>query len=138
MRYLGLDIGDKRIGIALSDQTGLISMPFEVYHTIGSKKDQRYITRLALEKEVETVVIGLPKHMNGTEGERAAICREFARRLGNRLSIPIVMQDERLSTVSAERVLIKADVSRKKRRQVIDMLAAQVILQSYLDKVNMY
>ncbi len=136
MRYLGLDIGDKRIGIAISDSSGLFAMPFEVYNTVGAKKDQQYITKLVLEQQIETVVIGLPINMNGTEGERALICREFARRLRNRLRIPIEMQDERLSTVSAERILIDADVSRKKRKTIIDKLAAQVILQNYLDCVN--
>ena len=136
MRYLGVDVGDKRIGVALSDPMGKIASPLEVYNCIGAKKDVQYIAALANNKEVDKVVVGLPKNMNGTEGERAKLCREFADKLSRRTKAEIIMHDERLTTVGAESVLIRADVSRKKRKKVIDKLAAQLILQNYLDLIN--
>lgn len=136
MRHLAVDVGDKRIGVALSDPMGMVATPLEVYNCIGAKKDVQYIAALANKHQVGTVVVGLPKNMNGTEGERAKLCRQFADKLARRTNAEIVMHDERLTTVGAESVLISADVSRKKRKKVIDKLAAQLILQNYLDFKN--
>jgi len=136
MRYLGLDIGDKRIGIAISDPIGIVATPLEVYNCIGPKKDFKYIKEIVEENNIEVVIIGLPRNMDGSEGERAQISREFAEKLSRRINSQIIMHDERLTTISAERMLIEADVSRQKRKKVIDKLAAQLILQNYLDLIN--
>lgn len=136
MRYMGLDIGDIRIGIAISDENGRIALPYDVYQRIGKKKDLRYIHELILEKAIDAVVIGLPRHMNGSLGDRALLSQEFGDKLKNRITIPIHYYDERLSTVAATRALLEADMRRNNRKRVVDKVAAQFILQGYLDTVN--
>lgn len=130
---MGLDYGDKRIGVALSDAFGWTAQGAEV---IERKKDDDYLVRireLVRENEVESIVVGLPKNMNGTIGPRGEICMAFAEELRQKLNVPVELWDERLTTVAAERALLEADVSRSKRKQVIDKMAAAILLQNYLD-----
>lgn len=136
MRYLGIDVGDKRIGIAISDPSGVIATPYQVYNCVGPKKDLKYIAGLAREKDIGKIIVGLPRNMNGTLGIRAEKCQEFAAKLTRHTPAEVLMHDERLTTVGAEKMLISADVSRAKRKKVIDKLAAQLILQNYLDSIN--
>ena len=134
MKYLALDVGDVRIGIAMSDMLGIIASGYETYIRKKNDSDFDYLSQLIKSNNVDIVVVGLPINMSGDEGNRAEIVREFAAELQEHISVPIVFQDERLSTVSAERVLLEADISRNKRKNVIDKIAATIILQSYLDK----
>lgn len=134
MRSMALDLGTKTIGVAVSDLTGLIAGGVETIRRTSPARDDARLVELVHTYEVETVVVGYPKNMNGTVGERAHGCEEFAEHL--RALFPcltVVLWDERLSTVAAEKVLVDADLRRKKRRKVIDMMAAVVILQNYLD-----
>jgi putative Holliday junction resolvase len=132
-RALGLDVGDKRIGIALADPLGLTAQGLPTLERRNMQSDLEAVSELCREHEVGTIVVGLPLNMDGSEGPRAAISRRFGEKLGERTGLPVEMWDERLTTVEAERVLLSANVSRGKRRKVIDKLAAQVILQSWLD-----
>lgn len=134
MRILGIDLGDKKIGVALSDEMGWTAQGLTVIMSGGGvAEDIIRIKELALENKVEKIVVGLPRNMDGSTGPRAAKAREFARRLEKSFGLPVEMWDERLSTVAAEKLLIKADLRRAKRRQVIDKIAAALILQNYLD-----
>ncbi len=133
---MGLDFGTKTIGVAISDRLQSVGTPRE---TIKRKKfgvDADAIDRLIAENEVVGIVLGLPRNMDGSEGPRAQSTRAFARNLSARISVPIFFWDERLSTVAAERVLIEADMSRKKRADVIDNVAASYILQGALDRLR--
>ena len=137
MRCLSLDIGDKTIGIAVSDPLGLTAQGIKTIRRTSNKNDIAELGDLISTYEVDTLVIGLPKNMNGTEGERCELVRKFASKV--QAVYPDVKQifwDERLSTVAAEKSLIAADVSRKKRRRVIDKMAAVYILQGYLDGLS--
>ena len=131
-KIMGIDIGEKRIGIAVSDSLGYTAQGVETYTRTG-EGDAAYIAAKAKELGASSVVVGLPLNMNGTEGPAAQKVREFAEQL-KALGVEVDFQDERLTTVSAERMLIEADVSRKKRRQVVDKLAAVYILRAYLDR----
>lgn len=134
MRIMGLDLGDKRIGVALSDPMGWTAQGLEVIASKGSSEaDIKKIKEVARQYEVERVIVSLPRNMNGSPGPRAEKARVFAGRLAKALELPVEMWDERLTTVAAERVLIEADMSRARRRQVIDKMAAALILQNYLD-----
>ena len=136
-RVMAIDYGDVRIGIAISDMLKIISSPYETYKRINIQKDLEHISQIIKDKEVETVVIGLPLNMDGSEGNRAEVTREFGNLLlENNENIKIVYQDERLSSVEAEDILLEANVKRDKRKQLIDQIAAQIILQSYLDSVK--
>ena len=130
-RIMGIDIGEKRIGIAASDMLGITAQPIETYTRTG-REDAEYIAKKAGELGAVTVVAGLPLNMNGSEGPSALKAREFMSEV-EKFGLKVVFQDERLTTVSAERTLLEADVSRKKRRQVIDKVAAVYILRAYLD-----
>jgi len=132
-RIMGLDYGDRRIGIALSDVFGWTAQGLEVIERRRDGNELNRIAELVKEHEVGEIVVGLPKNMNGTIGPRGEICIEFAGTLRDSLDLPVHLWDERLSTVSAERTLLEADVSRKKRKQVVDKMAASLILQNYLD-----
>ena len=134
-RVMALDIGDKRIGIALSDPMKIIASPFDTLKRVEIKGDINKIVKIIEENDVETVVCGLPKKLDNTDSLQTVKAREFADTLREKTAAKVVMTDERLTTVSAERVLLEADVSRGKRREVIDKLAAAVILQSYLESV---
>ncbi|MBB6636115.1 Holliday junction resolvase RuvX [Cohnella thailandensis] len=132
-RIMGLDYGDKRIGVAVSDAFGWTAQGVEV---IVRKTEGDYLERireLVREHEVESIVVGLPKNMNGTIGPRGEICQAFAEELRQTLDIAVHMWDERLTTVAAQRTLLEADVSRAKRKQVVDKMAAALLLQNYLD-----
>ena len=138
MRYLSLDIGDKTIGVAASDLLGLTAQGIKTIQRVSNKEDLRQLGELIAQYEITTLIIGYPKNMNGTEGERCEMVKNFAEKIGK--AYPAVKQifwDERLSTVAAEKFLIgAADVSRKKRKKVIDKMAAVYILQGYLDSLN--
>lgn len=136
MRIMGLDVGDKRIGIALSDPMGWIAQGHSVLHRTNMEKDLKHLKQLCVELEVDKLVVGFPRNMNGTIGPRAHQTEEFARQLQDYVNLPLEYWDERMTTQIAERVLIEADVSRRKRRQVIDKMAAISILQNYLDSLN--
>lgn len=133
MRVLGLDYGDRRIGVALSDAFGWTAQGLEMIERKQEGDDIRRIEQLVREHEVETIVVGLPKNMNGTIGPRGEICMAFAEQLRQILSLKVELWDERLTTVAATRTLLEADVSRRKRKQVVDKMAAALLLQNYLD-----
>lgn len=134
MRVLGVDLGSKRIGIAVSDRSGTIASPLTVLARSGDVgADHRRIADLVVEEEAVCVVVGLPLNMNGSEGPRAEASRKFAEQLTSALGLPVELWDERLSTMAATRTLLEADVSRAKRKEVIDQVAAQFILQGWLD-----
>lgn len=134
MRVMSLDVGTRTIGIATSDLLGMIAGGVETIRRTSEEKDFERIGQLIKEQEAGTLVVGYPKNMNGTIGERAQMCEAFAEKLRQTFpGVEVVLWDERLSTVAAEKVLVDADMRRKKRRQVIDMMAAVVILQNYLD-----
>ena len=136
MRCLSLDVGDKTVGIAVSDPLGLTAQGVKTISRTSIKNDIKELGELIKEFEVDKLIIGLPKNMNGTEGERCEIVRKFAAKiLAAYPEVEQIFWDERLSTVAAEKSLIAADVSRKKRKKVIDKMAAVYILQGYLDSV---
>jgi len=128
-----LDVGTKNIGLAVSDETGTIAQGRECVSRVSDGQAVERIRSIAGEYGVERIVVGFPVHMDGTVGERARDSRKFAELLEKETGIHVILWDERLSTKEAEDVMIKADVSRKKRKKAIDKLAAQVILQNYLD-----
>lgn len=133
MRSMSLDVGTRTIGVAASDLMGMIANGVETIRRTSEERDLQRIGELIAEYEVDTMVVGYPKNMNGV-GERAQSCEDFARVIGERFpQLKIVLWDERLSTVAAEKILIDADLRRSKRKKVIDMMAAVVILQNYLD-----
>lgn len=136
MRWLGLDYGDRRIGVALSDEFGWTAQGLEVILNKDESTVLAHIARIIGQYEVKEIVVGLPKNMNGSLGPRADICMTFAASLRETFNLPVYLWDERLTTVSAERTLIEADVSRKKRKLMIDKLAASLILQGYLDSIS--
>ncbi len=134
MRSMSLDVGTRTIGIAVSDLMGMIAGGVETIKRTTLERDFERIGQLIKEHDVDTLVVGYPKNMNGTIGERAQSCEAMAEELRQRFEgIKVVLWDERLSTVAAEKVLVDADLRRKKRKKVIDMMAAVVILQNYLD-----
>ncbi|WP_276356372.1 Holliday junction resolvase RuvX [Cohnella caldifontis] len=133
MRILGLDYGDRRIGVALSDAFGWTAQGLEMIENGSEEAVLRRISELVEQNGVQTIVVGLPKNMNGTIGPRGEICMAFADKLRETLSVPVDLWDERLTTVAATRALLEADVSRRKRKQVVDKMAAALLLQNYLD-----
>jgi putative Holliday junction resolvase len=137
VRVLGLDVGDKTIGISISDELGWTAQGLDVLRRNGDvEEDLERLLHVINQYQVERIVVGFPKNMNGTVGPRGELCKEFALLVEQKTGIPVVLWDERLSTVAAERALIEADLSRKKRKRVVDKLAAVMILQGYLDSVN--
>ena len=132
-RLLGLDVGDRRIGIAVSDETQLIATPHSVYTRVGYGPDCRHIARLYGELGCVGVVSGLPLNMDGSAGFQAEKVRAFAAKL-EEAGLPVAFQDERLSTVSAHEALIAGGMRREERKGTVDKVAAAVILQQYLDK----
>jgi len=138
MRKLGIDYGDVRLGFALSDITGTIASPLEVFARKNPDYDYAYIKTLAEKNGVDGIIVGLPINMDGTTGERARITREFAGGLKKVVNLPVYFVDERLTSAASERMLIAADVRREKRRLIIDKIAAQSILQSFLDNPKKY
>lgn len=137
MRILGLDVGDKTIGVAASDLLLVTAQGIEVIRRTSLEKDFSRLEEIIAEYEVETIVIGLPKNMNGSIGPRGELMQSFADELQGRFPEKKVrLWDERLSTVAATKALISADVSRSKRKKVIDKMAAVFILQGYLDSLS--
>jgi len=130
---MGLDYGDRRIGVAISDAFRWTAQGLTVVETRRDGGELDRLVEIALENEVSEVVVGLPKNMNGTIGPRGEICKAFAQQIGEKLGLPVHLWDERLTTVAAERTLKEAEISLKKRKQVIDKMAATLILQNYLD-----
>ena len=135
-RILGLDLGSKNIGIALSDPLKITSQGLTTLKRISRAKDLSQLRELVREHDVREVVVGLPLNMDGSLGPQAEKVTREAERLRSELGIPVILWDERLTTVEAERTLLQADVSRSKRKKVIDKLAAQIILQGYLDRLS--
>ena len=133
-KIMGLDVGDKRIGIAMSDPLRITAQGIESYTRKTLAEDIAHIGGILRENGGDTIVCGLPKNMNGTIGPQAEKIIVFAHELEQGIGAEIILYDERLTTVIAEKALIEADVSRKKRRKVVDMLAAVTILQGYLDQ----
>ncbi|MFA7073799.1 MAG: Holliday junction resolvase RuvX [Endomicrobiaceae bacterium] len=133
-RFLGIDYGKKRIGLALSDILGMMAQPFDVIESKGLNNNVDTILKIAENNEVTCIVVGIPVNMNSSEGEMANIAREFTEELKKKTEIKVDMIDERLTTVQAERVLVEeANVSREKRKNLRDKIAATFILQTYLD-----
>ena len=133
VRILALDVGQKRIGLAVSDPLGLTAQGLGVLERQDWDRDLARLVDLARPYRVQEVLVGIPRHLDGRLGEQAEENLALARALGEALGAKVATWDERLSTVEAERLLIKADLSRKKRRRVVDQVAASLILQAYLD-----
>jgi putative Holliday junction resolvase len=136
MRLLGLDLGEKRIGVALSDAQGIVTRPVEVIFRRSKREDFEAIDRLVRKWDVERVVIGLPLTSENEIGPQARRVKRYARELGRALSVPIDFVDERYSTVDALDVLRTAGHSRKKQRERVDAVAAAILLESYLDTIR--
>ena len=132
-RMLGLDMGEKRIGVAVSDALNIIAQSVGIIERKGIKKDIKKIQDLILEYGASKLIIGLPLNMNGTKGKSANSALNFAENLKKEINISVEMIDERLTTAQGERIFLEADISREKRKKNIDKIAAQLILQSYLD-----
>jgi len=137
-RYLALDVGDATVGVAVSDPLGLTAQGVETIRRRDLKADLNRLRELMDQYETKSLVIGLPRNMNGTQGERCDVVRAFAEEVEKAVpDVVIDFWDERLSTVAASRSLLEADLSRRKRRKVIDKMAAVFILQGYLDRLSM-
>ena len=135
MRYLGLDLGSRTLGVAVSDATGLLASSYKtIRHQEEYSRLVDEVSSLVKELKIDAIVLGFPKNMNNTIGPKGELSLQFKERLEKVLSIPVYLQDERLSTKSATDMLIYADVSRKNRKRVVDSVAATIILQTYLDK----
>ena len=136
MRLMGLDIGDRTIGVAVSDPLGWTAQGVTTIRRKSLEYDLEQLEKLVNEYKAEAFVLGLPLNMNGTSGEAVEKIKAMAEQLTEKFGLPIYYQDERLSTVSAHRALIEGDISRKGRKKVVDKLAAVFILQTYLDNPN--
>ena len=136
MRIMALDVGSRTIGIACSDALLMTAQGIETIRRTSLENDFNRLRELISEYVVHELVVGMPKNMNGTKGDRAEKTEEFVEKMKAVIDLPVTFWDERLSTVMAERQLIAADVSRKKRKGVIDKMAAVVILQGYLDRLQ--
>ena len=134
MRILGIDYGDARIGISLSDETGFLASPVESYKSVTMRQDISYVASLAAKYSCGEIVVGLPLNMNGTEGPRAGKTRAFGNNLAKESGLNVVFVDERLTTVQAERGFETTGVKKSKRKGIVDAAAAVIILQTYLDK----
>ena len=137
MRYLGLDLGSRTLGISISDKGGMFARAYSVIrHNEEYDRLLNEVKEIVSLENIDAIVLGFPKNMNNTVGPKGELSIEFKEKLENLLSIPVYLQDERLTTKQAHDVLISNDTSRKKRKQVVDKMAACIILQSYLDKEN--
>lgn len=140
MRIMGLDFGSKTVGVAVSDELLLTAQGLEIIRRKEENKLRRTLARieeLILEYGVEEIVLGLPINMNATEGERAQLTLEFKDKLERRTGLPVIMWDERLTTVAADKIMMEAGIRREHRKEYVDMIAAVLILQGYLDRKNM-
>ena len=136
MRYLGIDLGSKTVGLAISDTTLTIASSFKTIFFENEDYESTIddIKLIVKENDIGKIVLGLPKNMNNTLGERALITTNYKKLLEDNIDVPVVMYDERLTSVISNSILIEADMSRKKRKKKVDSIAAQVILQDYLNK----
>lgn len=136
MRYLGLDLGTRTLGISLSDTSLTIATPYTVLRFEEGNHDSTMeeVKKIVEEYHVTKIILGFPKNMNNTVGDRGLMTIEYQKKLSQYLQMEVILQDERLSTVEATHYMIEADISRKKRKKKIDSLAANIILQTYLDK----
>ncbi len=138
MRIMGLDFGSKTVGVAVSDPLGITAQGVEIVRRPEENKLRRTLARLSeliSEYQVEKIVVGCPRHMNGDFGERAQKSRDFADRLSARTGLPVVLWDERLTTVAADRAMMEAGIRREHRKDYVDKIAAVLILQGYLDSL---
>jgi len=136
-RTLGVDYGERRVGLAISDELGLLALPLDILPVQGAKQVIRDVLRLCQEKQVAVIVVGLPLNMDGSRGPAVEAVERFVLELRRQASRPVEVWDERMSSRQVERMLIDSDVSRARRKGLVDKLAAQVILQSYLDAQEM-
>ena len=136
MKCIAFDIGDKRIGIAVSDPFCQMALPLETYYRKNFIKDLQYLANLAKERYADVIVCGLPLNFDGSESEQTLKTKSFVEELKKHTNIPIVFEDERFTTLEARRVLIEGNVSRKDRKDVIDKIAASYILEGYINKIN--
>jgi len=137
MRIIGLDFGSKTVGVAISDALLITAQGIEIIRRKEENKLRQTLARieeLIVEYEVEEIVLGMPKNMNATEGERVALTMEFKEKLERRTGLPVHMWDERLTTVAADKAMMEAGVRRENRKDYVDMIAATLILQGYLDR----
>lgn len=140
MRIMGLDFGSKTVGVAVSDSLLLTAQGVEIIRRKEENKLRQTLARieeLIVAHEVEEIVLGLPKNMNATEGERVALTMEFKEKLERRTGLPVHMWDERLTTVAADKIMMEAGIRRENRKEYVDMIAATLILQGYLDRRSM-
>lgn len=140
MRIMGLDFGSKTVGVAVSDSLLLTAQGLEIIRRKDENKLRQTLARieeLIVEYEVEEIVLGLPKNMNATEGVRVELTNEFKDKLERRTGLPVVMWDERLTTVAADKIMMESGIRREHRKEYVDMIAATLILQGYLDRKNM-
>lgn len=135
MRILGLDIGDRTIGVAISDPLGITAQGITTIRRRNEEFDIRELRNICDKYNVESIVSGLPKNMNGTLGPQSEKVIAFCKLIESQINLPIKMWDERLTTVAANRAMLEADLSRKKRKKIVDKLAATYILQGYLDSI---
>jgi putative Holliday junction resolvase len=135
-RVLALDLGKKRIGMALSDELGVTAQGLETLERTNIREDLARISQLAADKNVSLILMGNPLHMSGREGRQAEYARDFGERLRAASGIPVEFWDERLTTVAAQRVLRESGISIEKRAKAVDRLAAVILLESYLDSIN--
>jgi putative Holliday junction resolvase len=136
MRILGLDVGKRKIGIAIGDVLGITAQPLDTLIRKNKKADLEYIKKIISDMGVSTIVVGLPLNMDGTAGPSAKETYNFVGEIKEELEVTVQLWDERLSTLEANRVLLQADMSRKKRKRLDDKIAAQLILQGYLDSLD--
>lgn len=135
MRYLGLDLGTKTLGLAISDELGTIATSYKILHHQEDYDSLIFqLEEVVNEKNIKAFVLGFPKNMNNSVGERGEIALKFKEKLEKKFQLPVYMEDERLTTRQAENLLISNNTSRKKRKKVIDCVAATIILQSFLDR----
>ena len=136
-RIVALDVGDARIGVAVSDASRLIASPVEVIHRVGFGPDVKRVQEICRRYDTTLILSGLPLNLNGTEGPQAAKVRLFCQQL-EKVGLVVYSQDERLTTVTAENALLEQNMHRAQRRQTVDKVAAAVILQQYLDTINQH
>lgn len=140
MRIMGLDFGSKTVGVAISDTLLLTAQGIEIIRRKEENKLRQTLARieaLIVEYEVEEIVLGLPKNMNATEGVRVTLTQEFKEKLERRTGLPVILWDERLTTVAADKIMMEAGIRREHRKEHVDRIAAALILQGYLDRRNM-
>ena len=135
-RKMGVDYGDKRIGVGLTDALCIISSPYEVFQNLSAEQSLQHLNDLIKQFNVDEVAMGLPLNMDGSEGERAKLHREIGQKLSELSGVKVAFVDERLTSAEAEEILIESKVRREKRKELIDKISAQIILQTYLNQTK--